>query len=284
VWLALFVTGLWSSSWVLIKFGLPTIPALTFAGLRYAGAALVLLPWVVLSAGRRADLARWDRRNWGRVALLGVLYYAVTQGAQFAGLELLPAAAVSLMLNFTPILVALLSAGGRTDRPTGRQWWGIAVNLAGVALYFLPVRLTAGQWLGLGIMAVGTLANALSSVLGRQINREAGGDALTITAVSMTMGAALLLFSGVAAQGGVVLGIREWGIVAWLALVNTAVAFTLWNHTLRSLTATESSLINSTMLPQIAVLAWVFLGEEIRGKEGLGLALAVLGVVLVQRR
>ena len=38
---------------------------------------------------------------------------------------------------------------------------------------------------------------------------------------------------------------------------------TIWNYTLRTLTAMESSIINGTMLIQIAVLAWIFLGEDI---------------------
>ena len=67
-------------------------------------------------------------------------------------------------------------------------------------------------------------------------------------------------------------------------MVNTALAFTLWNATLRRLSATESSIINSTMLVQIAVLAWVFLGERITWKEGIGMALAGLGALLVQMR
>ncbi|HXV99759.1 MAG TPA: EamA family transporter, partial [Anaerolineae bacterium] len=44
---ALLVTFLWSTSWVLIKFGLRDIPALTFAGLRYSLAFLCLLPFVL---------------------------------------------------------------------------------------------------------------------------------------------------------------------------------------------------------------------------------------------
>ena len=44
---ALFVTFLWSTSWVFIKFGLTNIPVLTFAGLRYSLAFLCLLPLVL---------------------------------------------------------------------------------------------------------------------------------------------------------------------------------------------------------------------------------------------
>jgi drug/metabolite transporter (DMT)-like permease len=62
------------------------------------------------------------------------------------------------------------------------------------------------------------------------------------------------------------------------------VAFTLWNHTLRTLSAMESSIINNTMLIQIAVLAWLFLGESLSWRMVLGMVLAALGTLLVQVR
>ena len=74
----------------------------------------------------------------------------------------------------------------------------------------------------------------------------------------------------------------DWAIVAWLAVVNTAFAFTLWNHTLRTLSAVELSVINSLMMPQIAILAFVFLEETLSAKEIWGLILVGIGVLIVQ--
>jgi drug/metabolite transporter (DMT)-like permease len=71
-------------------------------------------------------------------------------------------------------------------------------------------------------------------------------------------------------------------VIGWLAVVNTALAFTLWNSSLRILSATESSIINNTMLVQIAVLAWLFLGERLSMGEVAGLILASSGALLVQ--
>ncbi|MCZ7670641.1 MAG: DMT family transporter [Chloroflexi bacterium] len=59
-------------------------------------------------------------------------------------------------------------------------------------------------------------------------------------------------------------------------------AFTLWNHTLRTLSAMESTVINNTMTVQIAILAVLFLGETLNGRELLGLAAVVSGTLLVQ--
>ena len=48
--------------------------------------------------------------------------------------------------------------------------------------------------------------------------------------------------------------------------------------------AVESSILNSLMLPQIAILAYIFLQERLTLREMLGLGLVCLGVILVQLR
>jgi drug/metabolite transporter (DMT)-like permease len=98
----------------------------------------------------------------------------------------------------------------------------------------------------------------------------------------MGLGAVVLLAVGLALQGLPPLTLAQWLIVAWLAVVNTAFAFTLWNHTQRTLSAMESSVINSTLIAQIPVLAWLFLGEALTPQKLLGIALAGAGALIVQ--
>jgi drug/metabolite transporter (DMT)-like permease len=170
------------------------------------------------------------------------------------------------------------------ERPTPLQWGGVLLNVVGVVIYFYPVSIPVGQAVGLIVVMLGTLANAASSILGRHVNRAGDVPPLTVTVVSMGIGAGVLLVSGLLAQGLPPLGPIHWAIVGWLAVVNTAFAFTLWNHTLRTLSATQSSIINSTMLVQIAILAWLFLGERLSGQEGIGMVLAGIGAMIVQLR
>jgi drug/metabolite transporter (DMT)-like permease len=278
---ALFVTFLWSSSYVLIAIGLEEIPALTFAGLRYVIAAGLLLP--VFFYREEDGLVRaLTGRQLGLLLLLGLLLYTVTQGAQFAALQYLRAATVSLVLNFTPVIVVLVSIPVLGERPTGRQWLWIAVLMSGVVIYFHPFDLRAGAILGLGIMVVGLIANALSAILGRWANRDQVLSPLGVTTVSMGFGSAVLLGTGITVQGLPPLSIQSWVIVGWLAVVNTAFAFTLWNRTLQTLSAIESSVITNTMLVQIAVLGWVFLGESLDGIDIVGLFLVMAGAIAVQ--
>jgi drug/metabolite transporter (DMT)-like permease len=102
--------------------------------------------------------------------------------------------------------------------------------------------------------------------------------------VSIGVGGGALLTGGCALHGLPVLQPIHWLVIAWLAVVNSAVAFTLWNRTVQTLAAVESSIINNTMLIQIAILAWLFLGEELTALKILGLVAASVGTLIAQMR
>jgi len=100
----------------------------------------------------------------------------------------------------------------------------------------------------------------------------------------MGIGSIILLVVGIILQGFPSISTQNIFYLLWLAVVNTALAFTIWNFTLRTLSAMESSIINGTMLIQIAILAWTFLGEAISLREGIGMLIAASGALLVQLR
>ncbi len=281
---ALFVTFLWSTSWVLIKIGLKSIPALSFAGLRYALAALILGAIVLRSESYRKQLRHMHWRDGLRLGVLGLIFYAIAQGSQFAALAYLPAVTLNLLLNFTTIVIALFGVISSDEAPARSQWLGIGLALMGAVVYFYPVNLPQAMWIGLGIGMINLLGNAYGSVVGRRINRHTHLSPLVVTFVSMSVGSALLLLSGLSLSGWPAVDGTGWAIIIWMAVVNTALGFTLWNLSQRWLTAVESSVINNTMLIQIALLAWVFLGETISTQDLIGMVLVGAGTLLVQVR
>jgi drug/metabolite transporter (DMT)-like permease len=279
--LALFVTFLWSTSFVIIKLGLKEIPPLVFAGLRYFIAFVILMPFL-FTKKNKAIVKTLNRKDWINLTLLGILFYTFTQGTQFIGLSLLPAVTVSLWLNFTPLIVAVLAIFLIKEIPTVLQIFGVVLFITGILTYFYPVNLSSNQSAGLIVMTVGVLANAASAVLGRSVNRKSHLTPIVITVISMGIGSIILLSAGITIQGFPTVNLENILYLLWLAVLNTALAMTIWNFTLRTLTAMESSIINGTMLIQIAVLAWIFLGEDISFKEIIGMLIASSGAVLVQ--
>lgn len=280
---AVFVVFLWATSWIFVKIGLQDIPPLLFAGLRYF-LAFLCLATVMTVNGSLKDLRNLGRRELWRLLLLGVLFYAVTQGAIFVALAYLPAVTVNLLWSFSSILVALLGILWLSEKPTVLQWAGILLAVLGAIVYFQPISIPQNQMIGVAVAGVGILANAISSILGREINRSARHKPLLITVISMGIGSIVLLAGGLVMEDIPTISLKAWGIIVWLAVINTAFAFTLWNHTLRTLTAMESSIINGSMLIWIPILAILFLGETITAKEIIGLVITGAGTLIVQLR
>lgn len=276
---AFLVTFLWSTSWVLIKIFITTIPPLTFAGFRYALAVLILLPGF---RPHKDSLRTLSKKDWVLLYALGLVFYTVTQGGQFLALKYLKAANLGIIMNFSTIAVALLGLIGLGEKPTKWQWAGLFIFISGVLIYFQTNLILESRFLGYIFAIITVFANAISSVLGRTINKKRTIPPRVITIISMGIGSIFLLVAASLIEGPVSFNLRHIGVIAWLALVNTAFAFTLWNKTLQTLTTIESSMINNTMLIQIAVLAWIFLGESLSLFEIAGLILASCGIVIVQ--
>ena len=280
---ALFVVFLWATSWVFVKIGIKDIPPITFAGLRYFIAFLCLLA-VMLTNGTRNEFRKIPRHAWVQLFILGVLFYAGTQGAIFVALAYLPAVTVNLLWSFSSVAVAVFGVFWLSENPTTLQWGGILLAMAGAIIYFFPVSIPEQQFFGVLIAIIGILANAVSSIMGRDINRSGKYRPLVVTVITMGIGSTILLLAGFVLEGVPAINLQSWGIILWLALVNTAFAFTLWNHTLRTLTAMESSIINGTMMIWIPIFAIIFLGETMTGKEVIGLIIVGVGTLTVQLR
>lgn len=280
---ALFVTVLWSSSWVLIRWGLDDegLSPLTFAGIRYLLASLMLIGLVAGTPRLRSEILTLGRVRWAQLALLGLIFVAAAQGAQFVAIDSQPAATSSLILSLTPLLVAGASTVALAETPTTRQVAGAVLIVLGAIAYFSgDLGFTV---VGLVASIVGLVANGLGALMGRAVNRGRTLSPAVVTAVSMSIGAIALMVVGLVIEGWPSVTTRAWLIIIWLAVVNTAWAFTLWNRSLQMLSATESSAINNTMLIQIGLLAWLFLDETPGALDILGMIAVSIGVYLAQR-
>ena len=128
------------------------------------------------------------------------------------------------------------------------------------------------------------LTNAFSSVLDRNVNHQAKLEPIVITVICMGFGSIILFILSLIVEVLSNLNLISIIYIIWLAAVNTAFAFNLWNLTLRNLTAIESSIINGTMLIQIAILAWIFLDESLTFVKILGMIITSFVAFLVQSK
>lgn len=276
----LLVSAIWASSFVIIKIGLVHLGPLTLAGVRYFAAFLFLLPLMALSGTFRRNPAPG---RWGRLFLMGLLAYPVSNGALFWGLQYVPATTAAFLHSLLPLPSLVLALVWLREIPIPRQLLGLTVALAGSGLFFSQ-GLGAGDPLALAVIGLSVVAFGVFVVLSRALARESHVPTLPLTALPLGFGGGLLLAVALPLEGAAPPALEGWVAVFWLAVVNTAVAYLLYNHSLRTLTALELNVLLSLSPLGTALLANLLLGERVTLPQVVGLVVAISGVLLVQRR
>ncbi|MHA2365016.1 MAG: DMT family transporter [Candidatus Hodarchaeales archaeon] len=279
---ALFVTVLWSSSFIIIKWGLEDIPPILFSGFRYTIASAILLIIILSNNEQRKVLSNLSSYFWIKISIYGLLFVTLTQGLQFLGLYYLPAISFSLILNLTIIVVLILSIFLLNEQPTILQAFLIIITFVGIYLYFDDKIALEIEIIGLFVALFAMFSNSLSTIMGRAINKTKEYTPLLITGLSMSFGSIVLLACGFLFEEIPNLTPISIIYILWLGTINTALAFTIWNKTMQTLRAIDISIINSTMLPQIVILSLIFLGEQPNFVDWIGIIIVALCVIIIQ--
>jgi drug/metabolite transporter (DMT)-like permease len=277
---AVLVTLLWSSSYILVKIGLQEIPPLTFAGLRYVIGFLAL---AVLHQIQRGRLPRGlPATTWRALIALGIVAFAIAPGAIFLSLSLLPVITANLVFQAgIPLLVAFSGGLLLGERTTARQWVGVGLAVFGVYLTF-PARPAGGEMAGVLLALLAAAAGAASNLLTRFVMRDTTLRPREVTMITVGIGSVLLLALGLALEPTPSLDGGSVALLLWLGIVNTALAFTLWNFALRTLRALEAGVIATAQVIEVTVMAWWFLGEPLGPARLIGALVILAGVILVQ--
>ena len=276
---ALLVTIIWSSTFVVVKLGLETLGPLTIAGLRYLLGSLVLLPFMLFRKSARGPISK---NLWLRLILIGISSYTIGNGALFWGLKFIPATTGSFLMGLIPLLVLIGGATFLKEIPTGWQIVGVLLSLFGSGLFFSG-GLLPGETRGVYILALGLLGFMAFSLLGRGIARDKELDTLRLTTLPLLMGGGITLALALFVEGWPVFSWKAGLIVAWLAIINTALGYILYNHSLQELTALEMNMVMSLSPLFTALLGWFMLGEGLSPVQFAGMLVMIAGVILVQR-
>ena len=274
--LALAVTILiWAYSWVVMKQALAYAGPLDFAALRYLLGAGVLFGALLLTG-----------QSLRPPPLLPTALIGLCQTAAFQGLEqwaLLGGGAghVALLAYTMPFWAVLLAWWLLKDRPTMRQWVGLALAACGLLCIIEPWHGT-GSALSTTLAIAGGLAWAGGTVLSKRLFQRHAPGLLNLTAWQMLIGGIVL--------GAVALAVPQretvwnWPFIAALAysaVLASSLAWWLWSIVLQRLTTTVAS-VSSLGVPITSVLlAWLVLQERPAPMELVGIALVLVGLLAV---
>ena len=282
VWLIL--CGIWGSTWLFIKLGLADLPPLTFAGLRFVFASLILT-MLILARG-----VRWPRKRneWIVIAVVGLLQFSLNYGLVFWGEQRISSGLAAVLQSTFPAFGLVIAHFYLpAERITGKKVLGVLLGFVGVAVIFSDRLTIAGKGALLGSIALvlsaffGSYGNVLVKAYGTQI------DPFVLAAGQMVCGFPPLLALGIATEGNPFR--LHWTpmavlSIAYLVIVGSVVAFTLFYWLVRHMDVTNTMLI-ALVTPIVAVmLGMVVLHEKLNWRLFAGGACIISGIGMIVLR
>jgi len=282
---AVFVL-IWSTGFIVARYGMPHAPPMKFLALRYALSVLAFLAWAWLA---RAAWPR-GRAQLVHLAVTGILMHAGYLGGVWAAVKAgMGAGLAALLVGLQPVLTAIwISMGG--GKVAARQWAGLALGLTGLLL-------VVWQKLGIGevhplnlLFAVIALVSITAGTL-YQKRFVAPCDVRTANLVQLAAALAVTLPLAWLETEGMRWQLADGAVNAELvgAVVWSVLGLTLGGSSLLYLLIQRGAATTVTSLmylvpPATALMAWLLFGEPITTLIVAGMALTAAGVSLVVRQ
>jgi drug/metabolite transporter (DMT)-like permease len=276
---ALFVL-IWSTGFIVARFGMPHGPPMTFLAWRYALSVPVFLLWI------RWAGARWPqgRAQWLHLGLTGVLMHAIYLGGIWAAVKGgLSAGTAALIAGLQPLLTALwLSLQGRQEAAGGREWAGLVLGLAGLALVvWHKVALAEANAAALALASMALVAITIGTLYQKRFVRAT--DVRSANAVQLMAAFVVTLPLALLERETMRWNLEAGAAMAWSVLVLTLGGSSLLVLLIQRGAATRVASLMYLVPPTSALMAWMLFDEALTAPILAGMALAAFGVWLVVR-
>jgi len=275
---AVFVL-IWSTGFIVARYGMPYAPPLKFLSVRYALSVVCFLVWV------RVSRVAWPRHRaqWGHLAVTGVLMQAGYLGGVWAAVRAgMGSGLIALLVGIQPVLTAVwMSMNGGTI--TRRQWAGLFLGFLGLVLV---VSRKLGQGGEVNVLTMGLALMALLSItVGTLYQKRFVAPCDVRSANAIQLAAALLVTLPFAAleTDSIQWNLASGGAMAWSVLALSLGGSSLLYILIQRGTATAVTSLLYLVPPCTAVMAWLLFAEPITVVTLTGIATTAVGVSLVVR-
>ena len=285
---AIFVL-IWSTGFVVAKYGLPYAPPLTFLSIRYALSLLCFVLWIVLAR------VSWPHgaRQWLHLSVSGVLIHAGYLGGVWMAIKAgMGSGLASLMVGLQPVLTALWVSAMTSDAGNGdkvnekvtqRQWIGLVLGLGGLVLvvsrkFGSTQEVTAFTFAAITVALLSITVGTLYQKRFLQPADVRGANAVQIAA-ALVITLPLAIFETESVKWTP----QFMGALAWSVLVLTLGGSSLLYMLIQRGATTAVTSLLYLVPPCTALMAWLLFAEPITAATVLGTAITALGVSLVVR-
>ena len=272
------ISFIWGSTYLAIKVGLAGFDPIFFVGIRYALAALLLVPVMLLFRERFTGTLA----SWGPVLVVGVMFISVSNGLVFWGETRLDSGYTALLITASPVWTAALTPLLPGEpRLGGRGWLGIALGAVGTVVLIAPWRTGGFELMGALAVEVSVVVWAVAALWVRRLGDRY--QPVPFTIAQMVAGALpMLALAGV--RGRALVAPVTWqtgASLGYLIVFGSCVAFLAYFYLLRHWSATKVS--SAAYLNPVVALALgaAVLDEPVTALMVVGTAVVLAGVALV---
>lgn len=268
--------------------------ASAFVGIRYAAeylspGALTLLRLTVgtaalgaLAAVRRERLPRG--RDWWPIIVIGVLWFGVYNVALNAGERVLDAGTASMIINISPILIALLAGWALKEGLPRSLLLGLAVAFVGSVVVGTASSAggSARPVIGVLLCLLAAVVYAVSVIMQKGVLQRVSAIQVTFLACAIGFVCTLPFAGQLIRELGAAPAAVPW-TVAYLGVFPTAIAFTTWAYALRSLPAGRLGATTYVVPVLVILMSWLLLAEVPPWGAVVGGVLCLAGVAIARR-
>jgi len=247
-------------------------------------ASLALLTLSLALIARRRSLPKIALADLPFFLLFGSVGIAVNYAAYFYALSYTTVATAVVLLYTYPTIVAILSRAFLRERLGAVKILSLGLTFSGcVALTkaYDPTIFTPNI-LGISLAVLASLAVAVYFVLGKRALRTY--ETWTVLFYALAVGSATLILASPLSFLTLDFSVEVFAILLTLAWLSTLIAYSLFTLALSHIDASTTTII-ATLEPVAAILlAFVVLGESVDMVQVAGIALVILGIIILQVR
>jgi drug/metabolite transporter (DMT)-like permease len=275
----LSLAALWGASFLFMRLGAAEFGPMAMAALRCLGAALFLLPILLVQR-------QWPalRSNWRAIAWLGIVNSALPFVLYGVALLAINAGLSAIFNAATPLWAAAIGALWLHERLGATRVLGLGIGLAGVVgLAWDKAGFTANEH---GVSATLAIAACLAATLlygygaSYAKKRLAGVPSMAMATGSQLSAAVLLAIPGWAQRPHTMPSAAAWMSLLLLALLCTGVAYILYFRLIAHIGATNASAVTFLIPAFAAAFGWLFLDEHVSASMIIGGAVILVGTAL----
>lgn len=275
----LMLGALWGASFLFMRMGAGEFGPLALVFVRVGGAALFLLP-LLLMRGQISAM----RPHWRPLLVVGIVNSALPFVLFTTAALVLSAALMSVFNATAPIWGALVAWAWLGDKPTPSRVLGLLLGLAGVVglawgkADFKPGEHGISAAVGIAACLAATLAYAVAANYSRK--HLAGVPPMVVATGSQVAAALVLAPAALWTWPAVNPSGSAWLAAGLLALLCTGLAYVLFFRLIARAGASQAVSV-TLLIPAFAMLwGWLVLGERPTLTMVAGCAVILLGTAL----